>query len=144
MSKKQRKGGFSIAEVVMALAIIVSVTATAMSIALKSVNTTANVINLNKAQDFAENAWECFKAAGDEIEFISLLEFAQGVELNRDSTDANGNSVYKHIIDEERYTVKITVGFHDEEDVADEFNVAVINKNEKNILSFSYQKGDGR
>lgn len=132
MRNATRKKGFSLAEVVIALSIILTVSLTAMSIALSSVSVTAKAVELSKAQGFAANALECFKAAEDEDELLKLIEFAEGVKLTKDK-----DSVYLHTLGDGRFTAQITVGFADAEKT---FKLILLDKDENEHLSLSYHK----
>lgn len=136
MRNATRKKGFSLAEVVIALSIILTVSLTAMSIALSSVSVTAKAVELSKAQGFAANALECFKAAKDEDELLALIEFAEGVKLTDD-----GDSVYSHTLGDGRFTAQITVGFH--ADAEDTFELILLDKDGNEHLSLSYHKEVG-
>ena len=50
-------------EVVIALAIILAVSIVAISITLSSITNRIAIVNRTHAQYFADNVWECFKAA---------------------------------------------------------------------------------
>lgn len=133
MRNATRKKGFSLAEVVIALSIILIVSLAAMSIALSSVSVTAKAVELSKAQGFAENALECFKAAENEAELRELIEFAEGVELTDD-----GDSVYLHTLGDGRFTAQIKVGFP--ENAEKTFELILLDKDGNEHLSLSYHK----
>lgn len=136
MRNATRKKGFSLAEVVIALSIILTVSLTAMSIALSSVSVTAKAVELSKAQGFAANALECFKAAEDEAELLKLIKFAEGVELTK-----NGDSVYSHTLGDGRFTAQIKVCFP--ENAEKTFKLILLDKDGNEHLSLSYHKEVG-
>ena len=142
MDKRQQESGFSIVEVVLALAIIVTVTFTALSLCVSFLSATENAIHVTQAQSFADNVWESFKAAENEEEFLALVSFAEGITLTDGATDVSGNAVYTYHCEENRFTAKITVGFP--EDAQAILTITVTDKNGENIISFSYRKGDER
>ena len=78
---KRRKSGFSIMETVIALAVIVLVTAAALSVVMASISSRIKQSNYSEAQDFAHNILECFKAAAPavalpgEIDPLGVAEF---------------------------------------------------------------------
>ena len=81
MSKRKFKNGYSLVEVVIALSVIVVISIAALSTVLSSVATKQAAINKTEAQNFAENAWECFKVSDDDEKFVSNVNFAEGVTL---------------------------------------------------------------
>lgn len=141
MIDMRKRNGFSLVEVVIALSIIVIVSISAISIMASSIATKATAINKTQAQNFADNVWECFKAAEDEEEFISLVSFAEGITLSDGIADGNGNNVYTYHSGENKFTAQISVKFP--ADTRSEFNINVTDENGESIISFSYQKGGG-
>lgn len=141
MTKIRKNKGFSIAEAVIALTVIVTVTATALTIAFSSVTTKINAANKTHAQCFADNMLECFKAAENEEEFLALASFAEEIELPAGSEDENGNTVYLYTHDNGSFTAEIKLRYATGE--RDEFYLAITDKKGEEIVSFSYRKGDG-
>ena len=71
--------GFSVVEVVIAMAIVGLVTAAALVIMVGSVESTQNTLNEAAAQNFVANAVECYIAAdGDRDVFALLMSGAAG------------------------------------------------------------------
>ena len=67
MDKLKSKKGYSLVEVVIALSVIIVVSATALSVILYSITLRHAEINKAEAQNFAENVMECFvTVANDE------------------------------------------------------------------------------
>ena len=90
MMKRLNKRGFSLIEVIMALAVVVIVSVAALSITLSSVPAKLNAMNKTRAQNFAADAWECFKVADGEDDFLSLLDFAVGVTEKTETAVPDG------------------------------------------------------
>ena len=84
MKRIKRKNGFSLAEVVVALAIVAIVSVGALSIVSSSINSRVNAINRTQAQIFASNLIECFKASEDNEKFIEYAGEAVGINLEYD------------------------------------------------------------
>ena len=81
MNKTTRNRGFSIMETVIALVVIVMVTAAALSITMAAISARVKMSNYSEAQDFAHNVLECFKAADDKEEFEYDVKVVAGYEL---------------------------------------------------------------
>lgn len=136
----RKNHGFSIVEVVIALAVIMIVTVTAISIVLSSISTKVNAIQKTQAQSFAENVWESFCAAESEEEFLSLVSFAEGITLTDGTIDGDGNTVYIYHSEAQAFVAQISVCFP--EQARSEFMIDVKDEDGRSIISFSYQKGD--
>lgn len=141
MSKLRKRNGYSIVEVVIALAVIVTVSMTALSIALSSVAAKVNVINRSYAQGFADNVWESFKVAQSQDEFLSLIVFSEGTMLTEKANDGNGKVTYIYYSQKNKFSSEIVVSY--EENARPELEVVVTDKNGGEIISFSYRKGGG-
>ena len=130
-----KKGGYSLAEVVIALSLIVLVSIATVSVVLSSASARANVIHKRTAQNFADNVWECFKAAETKDEFLSLIAFSEEVALTESPDDA---SVYTYHSEENRFSAQIRALFS--EAGKDELEISLTDGNGEELLSFSYQK----
>lgn len=139
MLNLKRKRGFSLAEVVIALAVIVIVSAGAITIILSSFAAKTKTINKSNAQSFADNVWESFKVSESVEEFEEAVAFSLGIELEG-SLDSDGRTVYTYILPESEFEAKISVGFFDTE--RDEFEIGIVEDDGDSIISFSYHKGD--
>ena len=139
MSKAKR--GYSLVEVVVAMAVITTVTMTALSIMLFSISSRKTASDKAMAQNFAENAWECFKASESREEFVSCLVFAEDVSLADGEEDAEGRTVYRYEFEECRYTATIKIQYSDT--ARSTFSVDVTDDDGDEIVSFTYRKGDG-
>jgi type II secretory pathway pseudopilin PulG len=151
MSKMQRKNGFSLVEVVISLAVIIIVSASALTIVLHSIADSVTAVRRTQAQHFSYNVWECFKAADSADEFVRLVKFAEGIVLTEPEQDGDMESqseqnatdattVYAYTSEEHQFTAQITVGFTEN---GSEFQITVNDKNEKELVAFSYTKGGG-
>lgn len=116
-------------EAVIALSVITIVSITALSLIFSSISAKTSAVNRAKAQSFAENAWECFKASEDETEFIDNLAFAEGVTL--------GKTEDKYVHEIGGYTVTITVDYSGRATL----NVAITEDDGEEVSSFTYEKG---
>ncbi len=128
------KKGFSLAEAVIALSVIVIVSVCALSIVLSSISAKQNAIDKEKAQYFANNAWECFKASDNETDFISNMEFASGVSL----TFTGGACEYTS--ETYKFTANIKINYTADRPT---FTIAVTDKDGNEIIAISYEKAKG-
>ena len=137
MKKCNRKGGFSISEVVIALAVIVVVSMTALTIVGASFATKTTLITRSQGISFADNVWECFKAADSKTEFESLVKEAES-EL---TLDGNTGYEYDYSYQNDRFKANIIVTY--EVGKRPTFDIVVTeNKADGDeIISFSYVKG---
>ncbi len=165
MSKKR---GFSIVEVVIALTVMVIVTFASLSVVSSSIAKRVGTANETKAQQFASDVLESFKASSDLQEFKQNVYFSLG-----ESEEENGWNDWKLDIENESigfYTYekegvfkakvridggarsKITVvvmkskvsftDFYSVIKIDPETNVITLNEDEDNlIISFTYEKG---
>lgn len=128
------KKGFSLAEAVIALSVIVIVSVCALTIVLSSISAKQTAIDKEKAQYFANNAWECFKASDSEEGFISNMEFAESVTLEfTDGECTYTSETYK-------FTAKITIDYTATRPT---FDIAVTDKDGNEIIAFTYEKAKG-
>lgn len=137
---RRKKGGFSIAEVVIAISVVLSVTLCALSIALSSISIKKSEIARANARDFAKNACECFKASESEEEFESLLFFAEGVALGEPSYLDGGSVSYIHSLEGSKLTAKITLSFLCGERPS--ICVEITDADGKSVVSLSYERGE--
>ena len=135
-----KKRGFSIMEAVIALAVIVLVTAAALTVVLAAISARVKAVNKSEAQNFAYNVWECFKVSDNIGDFETNVKFAEGedVELKEQAPDASGNQVYTYTSEKNKFTAKITVDF-----ISGEFYIYVENNKTEEIVSFDYIKEGG-
>ena len=145
--KTKRNGGFSMVEVVIALALIVLVTIAALTIATSSIATRATIVNRTYAQNFADNVWECFKAAKDSDndgsytdEFWTLVYAATGTESNNFVVEDSSTYEYKS----ETHNFKIKITLTTDENNRPKIDVSAFstkNGRDKLIVYFDYVKG---
>ena len=136
---KRKKNGFSIAEVVIALSIIVIVSIASLSIISSSASARKNAVNKTEAQNFAENLLECFKVSDSLENFCDYVNFAEGAELVNGETDENGFTVYAYESEKNKFQSQIKVKFSDVE--RSEFAIQISDSEGESIISFSYRKG---
>lgn len=129
MNHIKRNRGFSIMETVIALVVIVLVTAAALSITMAAISARVKMSNYSEAQDFAHNVLECFKAADDKDKFESNVGFA-GYEL-----PSPVDSTYTYSAGN-KFEAEITADF-----ASGKFAITVNDSNGTEIISFTYQKG---
>ena len=140
MSKRNRRNGYSLVEVVIALSVVVIVSVSALSIILSSIATKAAAINREHAQGFADNVWESFKAADTQDEFVSLVAFSEGVD-KADITGVegeNGDIVYTYSSEKHKFKAEMTVNYQSQRP---ELNLAVTDKEGDEIILLEYKKG---
>ena len=140
MAKIRSKRGFTIAEVIIALTIIVIVSISSLSVIASAVS--ANVVSETniKAQYFAESAWECFKVSDTADEFAENVSFAVGEGLNcLNDGGEDTPEIYEYIYKSDRFNAEIEVDF--ESDTAT-FWVNVTDKKGREIVSFDYEKAN--
>ena len=131
MNHIKRNRGFSIMETVIALVVIVLVTAAALSITMAAISARVKMSNYSEAQDFAHNVLECFKAADGEDEFRQNVEFAGYEDMS------GAASTYTYDV-ENKFKAEITANF-----TTGKFEITVteFEKIDKVIIKFDYTKG---
>jgi prepilin-type N-terminal cleavage/methylation domain-containing protein len=143
--KRKNKGGFSLVEVVVAMAIIVIVSATALTIAISSVNAKINAVNKTQAIYFADNVWECFKAADDAKEFETLLGAIHESGDVHLLEERNNTKYYlcKHKSGKYQFVAEFSANYESARPKL-EVNIhdATDGEGGKEIISFSYEKGE--
>lgn len=140
--KRKNKGGFSLVEVVIALAIIVMVMGAGLSITLSSITTKVKAINRIHAQYFADNVLECFKAADSTTKFEALLEeihIAGDSHLEEGHNDENTYYMCVHESGAYQFIAYIAVTYEVGNRPFLEINV--LGENNEEIISFNYTKG---
>lgn len=134
-------------EVVIALALIVLVTIAALTIATSSIATRATIVNRTYAQNFADNVWECFKAAKDTNgansytdEFWNLVYFATGTAEGDFIVE---DSTYEYKSEQHNFKIKITLTETEESSrpKIDVYAFSTKNGRDKLIVYFDYVKG---
>lgn len=125
-------------EVIIAMAVIVIVSISALVFIDFSIKNSYEISNKTQAQNFAENSLACFKASGDLDGFEKNMEFfVEGFdEITATDTNIPGYYEYDYSSDIYDFVSKITVSFDAEKDT---FDITVVRKGEE-IVSFSYTK----
>lgn len=124
----KNKKGFSITEVVIAMVIVTVVSISALSVVLGSVNTKAAAVSRTKAQDFAANALECYKA--NPTDFITYL-YRVYDDLSMTGNDASGVTVYRYTGTDWEAEMRVS---------ANEFNITVTDDDGDEIISLTYSR----
>ena len=92
-SKRNRKRGFTVVELVVALAVILIVSATAIGLVNTQNTIYLRTMQTTEATNMAENAIECFRFAGkNDGESFEVLFERTGYELQPETVD--GATVY--------------------------------------------------
>ena len=144
--KSKRNSGFSMVEVIIALALIVLVSIASLTIALSSIATRVTIVNRTHAQNFADNVWECFKAAKDTNssgsytdEFWTLVYDATDTEPNNFVVE--DSSTYEYKSEKHNFKIKITLTEENNRPKIDVSAFSTKNGRDKLIVDFDYTKG---
>ena len=146
MDKLKSKKGYSLVEVIIALSVIVVVSATALTVILYSISLRHAEINKAEAQNFAENVLECFKAANQngltaeakKAEFFRLVEFAEGATFEQ--ADPHFPDIYTYTSETKKFIVGINISYENFNNAAD-LTVEVIDKKGSRLTLFTYRVG---
>lgn len=84
--KRLNKRGFSLVEVIIAMAVVSIVTFAALSIIYPATDKTVEANAQSNAIYFASDAIECFKATKDSDEFFAALYYRMGIEDKQKQT----------------------------------------------------------
>ena len=110
LRRKTNKRGFTIAETIVALAVVSIVSLSAISLSLSAQNSSRAALQKQQAQFYAMDIISCYRAGGD---FEDNLTFALGVVVNdRDWSDEQEISLSNGLVakvKEEGKTLKVTV-----------------------------------
>ena len=141
--KRKNKGGFSLTEVVISMALIVMVSITALTIALSSITTKVKAISRSHAQYFAENVWECFKVAETKDEFEQLFSVIDTHDHEIKPSEGERDDgltyyIYEHTSTNYQFIAEIAVRYVNGERPKLKVNVS---DDKGTIISFSYEKG---
>jgi len=94
--------GMGLAEVVVAMAIIVVVSVTAMSMIMRFSIVSGNMTQINEGINVVEKGMECFKFADNSADFIALVYLFIGAQV-----DVSDQSLY--VYEGSGYTVRMKV-----------------------------------
>lgn len=140
MNGTKKKRGFSMAEVVIALAVVVMVTFAALTLVLSSITVTRNAVNKSEAQDFASNVLECFLVTENLTDFINQVALAEDKSLGGGEAAEGGATAFVYRNDQYKYIAYITVNFGAPRP---SFEIDVTDKDGDSFLAFSYTKTKG-
>ena len=140
MKKRNRKGGFSIAEAIIALTVIVVISMTALTIVMSSFAAKTTLITRSQGISFADNVWECFKEAEDLDEFKALVVNA-GIMPSDVADDIESETSFSYNNKEYKYTAKITVVYSNGVRPKLDIVVSEMDDSDSEIISFTYTKG---
>lgn len=138
-----KKRGFSIAEAVVAMAVVVVVSISSISAVLFATTANRNAMNQTRGQSFAQNMLECFKAADNLKEFEACARFAEGIgdESQFSAHDDNGVYVYSYTPADNAFKSNIRVSFSGDGDSRPIIQIKVITASGETIVEFKYKKG---
>ena len=128
-------------EVVIALAVVLAVSATALTITLYSVSMKMAELSRAEAINFAENVWNCFKASESEEEFLSLVDFTEGANHGEEGhtcilqPSENDAGTYTYSPGPYRYTVNVRVQYGEGRPT---FWVDALDMEGNTVVSFDY------
>ena len=138
---KKHTRGFTVAEVVIAMAVIAVVTAAALSFFVSAQSTRKTVLATADARHFAEDARLSFRTAESEEEFLSHLTFArEGILFADGGLSHDGTHTYLYTSEKHGYTATLTVRYADAERSV--FSIRVVRGESRELLTLSYEKGD--
>lgn len=138
---KKRNRGFTVVEVVIAMAIIVIVTVAAVSLFVSAQNARKSLLATSNAQHFAEDARLAFRTADDETEFLSYLTFArEGTTLTDAGVASDGTHTYLYVNGTHGYTATLAVRYSTAE--RSTFSIRITRGEDHELLRLSYEKGD--
>ena len=128
MKKRRNNHGFTVVELVIAMAVVVLVSATAITLVLSSRKAEERALRNADAVRLAENIFECFKATNGEEAFLAAVAFAEGGKPEGE------NGSYTITSARYGYTAEIT-----SDDM--QLEVVVLAEDKSELLSFSFKKG---
>lgn len=129
--------GFSLIETVIAMAIIIIVTVSALTMVTSSLNITKKEIYTSKAQYFAADSLEAFRIAEDAAQFEETIAFAGGYSY----FDVDEN-LYIYYLENSGYTAEISLAYSDIN--RSEFCVIIKDESGNQIFEYHFQKGDSK
>ncbi len=144
--KKKRKAsrGFSLVEVVIAMAVITVVTVSAISLVLSGNTVTARSNRLFEAQTAAKNVIECFKVTDDfegkESAFCRALNYFSS-SIDYESGSASTYSFAQYTLDYSTFVLRATV-YYDDAAQRDRIFIYVTEKESNDrLFQIEYEKG---
>ncbi len=111
--KQLNKRGFTLAESVLALAIITIVSVSTLSLILSAQRSTISAAQKQQAQLYAADIISCYRVSTSDEDFYKNVNFAIGKEIADDNTIALNDGLTAHIIKEDTDTT-LTVAVKNE------------------------------
>ena len=118
-----KKRGFTLAETVLALAVISITSVASISLILAAQNATTSAAQKQQAQLFAADIVQCFRVSHSQTDFESNLEFALGKEISDITTIDLDNELTANV------------------EIFDNNIIVTMEKDEKEIVQLSFTKG---
>ncbi|MBP5313525.1 MAG: hypothetical protein J6Y65_01190 [Eggerthellaceae bacterium] len=149
---KRQKGGFSIAEAVIAMAVISIISIVAISVVQSGVETQGKSISSFKTRTLSQNVLECFKVAADydEFSFLVLSDHPLSGHMMLGGRQPDTSSVYpdqnriEMYFDCSDYDLFIDVGFNDIASLKGPWFIAnAVSRDDpsKVLFAYTYSKG---
>ena len=134
----KNKKGFSLTEIAVALSMITVVSVCAITIIVYSVSSSKRSADISEAQMFAADLRECFIVSDSDDEFIRAVKFAKGIELRR-----LDDGSYLYTSDKHGYEAAVVLNFSSDRRVTSSFSIKMVDDEQRELISFSYEKGGG-
>lgn len=123
--------GFTIAEVVVSMAVIAIVTVTSITCIEKCRLISSQSIYYAEARDLANNTLEIFKFSCDQNEFSNNLRYLEKRPLRNQNVYNYSNNLY---------SIEITINYSDTDTGFDTFKAVCFKSNGKQLFKVEYQK----
>lgn len=132
----KNRNGFSLVEVMVAMAVIAIVTASAVTIITSALNSTKKNIYANNVEYFASDVLQAYTSAENSENFESAMKFA-GYPLVK---DGGTEDKYNYTFEQSKYVAEIKASYSD----TDRSELSLIVKDDKGneIKSYTFTKGD--
>lgn len=118
IDEKSSRGGFTLVEVVVALAVIVIVTGISIGVVSVDNKTHVETVDMIEATNIAENAIECFRfavknpgAENKAVVFYNLFSKSLGPDFSSEAPEKDASDVYRCLITNGRVEVQIAMDF---------------------------------
>lgn len=140
MLKKKR--GASLAESVVALAVITIVSMAAISAVAFALNAQVKALRNTKAQDFSRSVFESFKVSDDYNTFVSNINFAEDTTMPPATPQDGYPKTYVYTSITYKFVATITVNY---DSTPPTLSVIVTEDGDPDdeVISFNYTKGGG-
>lgn len=147
MKKKQKaasgqRRGFSLAEVAVALAVIVLISAATMSLVAMASKVDGQAAYTTGVNEYAESTLDCFRWADNSVDFedaVDVLGFKPMEAPAEGGTDPAADSSNDHwyVLTGEGYRIEIRVNYITN---PYEFEINAVDENGEKIYRFAYEK----